>query len=94
VAAFGEDRGGRGRGPGGVPVVITMWGDAVELDRGLGDFGKLGPASFRSMVRAGGKRLSDGAELAGLGCGSGSECRSAARWSRARCGCAATAIFQ
>ena len=52
--------------PGGVPVVITMWFDAVELDRGLRDLGEL-RGRLALDGAAGRERLADGAELAGLG---------------------------
>ena len=62
---FGEDRGAAvapGRRAGRHHHVL----DAVEFDGGLGDFGEL----LRRLAfdgAAGGERLADGAELAGLG---------------------------
>jgi hypothetical protein len=63
--ALGQDRRaavGAGRRAGGHHHVF----DAVELDRRLGDFGELGRRLALDRT-AGGERLADGAELAGLG---------------------------
>ena len=63
--AFGQDGGAAvvaGRGAGGQNHVL----DAVQFDRGLGDLGELG-GGFALDRAAGGERLADGAELAGLG---------------------------